>query len=237
MGFHRLFWIPKGAAHNQGAYVRYPGEEFYAILCLESQRRRAVIVGENLGSVPAYVNAALRRHNIQQMFVVQYELESDLRRALKAVPADALAGVNTHDMPPFAGWWDGEDIADRLGRGLIQPDAAHKEYDGRAARRNFLLRFLRRQGWLARRSTDGASVFRACARYLAATPARALVLSLEDFWGETAPQNVPGTIAEKPNWKRKARYALEEFSRDPALRALLRQVHRLRKRPRRSRRP
>ena len=230
MGFHRLFWIPAGSAEGAGAYVRYRAEEFYAILCLESQRHRAVIVGENLGSVPEYVNRALKRHGIQSMSVVQYELEGNLRRALRAVPLDSLAGVNTHDMPPFAGWWEGEDIADRLARGLIKPDGARKEYEGRALRKNFLMSFLRRRGWLGRAATDAAALFRACARYLAAGPARALVLNLEDFWTETAQQNIPGTMTERPNWKRKARYALEEFSRDRTLRALLREVNRLRKR-------
>jgi 4-alpha-glucanotransferase len=237
MGFHRLFWIPQGAAHNEGAYVHYRAEEFYAILCLESQRRGAVIVGENLGSVPAYVNEALRRHHIQQMFVVQYELEGDLRRALKSAPANAAAGVNTHDMPPFAGWWEGEDVADRLGRGLIAPAVARQEYERRAGRKGFLVRHLRRRGWLARASTDVTAVFGACARYLAAARPCALVLNLEDFWGETAQQNVPGTTTEKPNWRRMARYALEEISRSTAVRVLLQEVNRLRKRPARSHRP
>lgn len=230
MGFHRLFWIPKGAADGEGAYVRYRAEEFYAILCLESHRQRTVIVGENLGSVPPYVNEAVDRHNIQKMFVIQYELESDLSTALKSVGADSLAGVNTHDMPPFAAWWQGEDIADRLSRGLISPAAAREEYEGRARRQNFLANFLRRRGWLGRAAMDAATVFRACARFLAAGPARALVLNLEDCWSETAQQNIPGTLTERPNWRRKAQYALEEFSRRRSLGALLRELNRLRKR-------
>jgi len=230
MGFHRLFWIPRGAGEGEGAYVRYRAEEFYAILCLESHRQRTVIVGENLGSVPAYVNEAVDRHNIQKMFVIQYELESDLSTALKSVAADALAGVNTHDMPPFSAWWEGEDIADRLSRGLISPAAAREEYEGRARRKSFLTSFLRRQGWLGRTATDAATVFRACARYLAAGPARALVLNLEDCWSETAQQNIPGTTTGRPNWRRRARYGLEESSRNRSLGALLREVNRLRKR-------
>ena len=232
MGFHRLFWIPKGAAEGEGAYVRYRDEEFYAILCLESQRHRVVIVGENLGSVPAYVNEAVDRHDIQKMFLIQYELESDLRTALKSASPDALSGVNTHDMPPFAAWWEGEDIADRLQRGLITPSGARQEYERRARRKDFLAGFLRRRGWLRGAAADAATMFRACARYLAAGPARALVLSLEDCWGETAQQNVPGTLTERPNWRRTARYALEEFSRNRRLLGLLREVNRLRRRRR-----
>ncbi|MGH9813624.1 MAG: 4-alpha-glucanotransferase, partial [Candidatus Acidiferrales bacterium] len=150
--------------------------------------------------------------------------------ALKSPAAEALSGVNTHDMPPFAAWWEGEDIADRLSRGLISPAAAREEYQGRAARKNFLASFLRRRRWLNPRAMDAATVFRACARYLAAGPARALMLNLEDCWSETAQQNIPGTTTERPNWKRKARYALEEFTRNRSLAALLREVNRLRRR-------
>src|SRR5262249_1546289 len=63
MGLHRLFWIPNGFTGDKGVYVNYPAEELYAILCVESNRSLAGIVGENLGTVPAEVNASMRRHN------------------------------------------------------------------------------------------------------------------------------------------------------------------------------
>src|SRR3990172_6909058 len=75
MGLHRLFWIPKGLEARDGVCVRYPAEELYAIFCLESHRHRASIVGENLGTVPAYVNSAMARHNLHRMYVLQYELD------------------------------------------------------------------------------------------------------------------------------------------------------------------
>ena len=37
----------------RGVYVRYPAEELYAIVLVEAHRRGAVVVGEDLGTVPA----------------------------------------------------------------------------------------------------------------------------------------------------------------------------------------
>ena len=75
MGLHRLYWVPRGLPASQGAYVTYPAEEYYAMLSIESHRHQAVIIGENLGTVPAEVNRGLKRHGVAGMFVVQYEAQ------------------------------------------------------------------------------------------------------------------------------------------------------------------
>jgi 4-alpha-glucanotransferase len=75
-------------------------------------------------------------------------------------------------------------------------------------------------------------VLRACLAELAASPARTVLVSLEDLWLEPRPQNVPGTWRERPNWLRKARYTLEELLRMPDLLATLREVDRLRRQER-----
>ncbi|HXE76314.1 MAG TPA: 4-alpha-glucanotransferase [Candidatus Xenobia bacterium] len=230
-GLHRLFWIPAGVPAGEGAYVHYRAEEVYALLCLESHRQHAAVVGENLGVVPPYVNSTMSRHGILKMFVVQYEVEGGVQRALKRVPADALASLNTHDMPPFAGWWEGRDIADRCALGLMSPAAARAQHQARLRRRVLMARILRRTGWLKGKATDSSSVFRACAEFLAASRAGAILLNLEDLWGETEPQNIPGTSSrERPNWRRKARYSLEEFTRLPVVSSILDSVRRLRQR-------
>ena len=84
MGLHRLWWVPQGFAAGEGAYVRYPAEKLWATVCLEAYRHRADIVGENLGTVPDEVNAALDRHG----------RAPDARRAVRDRPgrAAALAG-------------------------------------------------------------------------------------------------------------------------------------------------
>ncbi len=229
MGLHRLFWIPQGLDAGEGVYVHYPAEELYAILSLESHRHRARIVGENLGTVPTYVNRAMARHDIQRMYVVHYELASDRARALRAVPADSIASLNTHDMAPFAAFWRDLDIEDRLRLGVLDEAGARSERQTRRQQRRALLRFLKCKGLVGDASADVESVMRAVLAFLSASPARVVLVNLEDLWLETQPQNVPGTRNEHPNWQRKARYSLDAVREMPAVLGALREVDRVRK--------
>lgn len=102
MSLHRLYWIPDGADAKDGAYVRYPHEELYAILTLESRRARCAIVGEDLGTVPQEVRDAMERHGLRRMFVVQHDANE---RGIGTPQRESLACLNTHDMPPFAAFW------------------------------------------------------------------------------------------------------------------------------------
>ncbi|TDA70166.1 MAG: 4-alpha-glucanotransferase [Clostridia bacterium] len=207
MGLHRLFWIPQGLPATAGVYVRYHAEEFYAILALESHRHRALLVGEDLGTVPGYIRRAMTRHGLYRMHVQQLELDPARPLPLPRPPARSLASLNTHDLPPFAAFWAQEN----------------------AATREALAGFLRSQGWPVAATDDPEVILRAALTYLAASPAALLLVNLEDLWLETAPQNIPGTGAEQPNWRRKARYRLEEFSQIPQVREFLEEICRLRR--------
>ena len=81
--------------------MRYRSEELYAILTLESRRSQSLIVGEDLGTVPGYVRRAMARHQIQRMYILPFETTGDAGRPLRPVPPNALAALNTHDMPPL----------------------------------------------------------------------------------------------------------------------------------------
>jgi 4-alpha-glucanotransferase len=207
MGLHRFFWVPAGMAARDGVYVRYRAAEFYAILALESHRYRTLIIGEDLGTVPGYVRRAMARHKVHRMYILPFEYTTGSRRALRPVPADALASLNTHDMPPFAAFWSGKDVVDRLTLRL----------------------FLHCQGWPEVPPDDAGTVLRACLANLAASRARVVLVNLEDLWLETKPQNVPGTGAKRPNWQRKARYAFEEFIQLPEVLETLREINALRR--------
>lgn len=203
MAGHRLFWISRGFTPEEGVYVRYPAEEFYAILALESHRHQTVVVGEDLGTVPRYVRTAMARHGVQRLSVLQLEFNPCSREVLRPAPAASLASLNTHDTPTFAAFW--------------QSRAAEQ----RAA----LAQFFQRLGWLPYLTDDAAALLAASLTYLAASPARLIVVNLEDLWLETAPQNIPGTVGENFNWRRKARYLLEDLSAMPTVLQLLQKVH------------
>jgi len=229
MSLHHLYWIPSGMEAHEGVYVRYPWEELYAILSVESHRQGALIVGEDLGTVPRYVRRAMAGHNIHRTYVVQFELRPERRRPIGAVPTASVASINTHDMPPFAAFWRGLDIEDRLKRGLLDDKGAREERATRQALKRGLLALLRRRRLLKGADDDERGVLRACLAFLSASRARVVLASLEDLWLERQPQNLPGTRDEHTNWRRKAQHSLEAFSQMPQVLQTLREVDCLRK--------
>jgi 4-alpha-glucanotransferase len=231
MGLHRFFWIPKGAGPAEGTYVRYPAEELYAVVCLESNRHRTRVVGEDLGTVPPYVRPAMARHGIRRMFVAQFGLSADPRKALGRIPRASIACVNTHDMPPFASFWGALDIEDRTSLGTLDRAEAAREKTARKAVARALSEFFRVRGILPRTKGDpgAGAVLRACLAYLSASPAETVIAGLEDLWLEPDPQNTPGTWKERPNWVRKCRFAFETFRDLPEVIRALREIDRIRR--------
>jgi len=230
MGLHRLFCIPKGLEAEHGVYVRYQAEELYAILALESHRHKAIIVGEDLGTVPSYVRPAMRRHDLHRMYVMHYELASDLRRGLPPVSSNSVASLNTHDMPPFAAFWQGLDIEERRRIGLLDKAGVKEEKNRLLSMKRALVTFLQDRDWLQGAENDIAAVLKACLSFLAASQARIVLINLEDLWLETHPQNIPSTRKEYPNWRRRAQYTFEQFCQLPQVVDTLLTVNELRKR-------
>ena len=237
MGLHRLFWIPDGAEAKDGAFVSTPADEIYAILSVESHRRQAWIVGENLGTVPPEVDASMARHGVRGMYVVQYEAHPDPDRALPPAPEATVASVNTHDMPPFAAFWRGLDLDDRRDLGLLDDVTFAEESAARDLLRRSIASFLVAEGFLGDGRDDERSILLATWDWLAASPSRVLLLNVEDFWLETEPQNTPNTVAERPNWRRKLRQGFDTFRQDPDVLAALKRVDALRSRPPKPSRP
>jgi len=230
MSLHHLFMIPPGVPAYEGTYVRYRPEEFYAILALESQRHKALIVGEDLGTVPPYVRPALARHGIQRSWVLPFEMEFAPPAKLVTPHADSAASLNTHDLRPLHGFWQGLDLQDRLEMRLMEPHEVEHERGKRDAFKHTLVEFLARAGWLEGEAGDPGAILRGCLKFLAAGPARLVLVNLEDLWLETEQQNTPGTRTERPNWRRRARYALEAFCQMPAVTDTLREIQRQRAR-------
>jgi 4-alpha-glucanotransferase len=232
MGFHRLYWVPDGIDATEGVYVRYPAEELYAVLAEEAHRAGTAVVGEDLGTVPPGVRSAMTRHGVLRSHVLQLEALIAKDDPLPRPPGGSLAGCNTHDMPPFAGFWTGGDIDDRLDLGLIDAAEAPRQHAERRAVTRALTRRFREEGVLratGRRATASSQEAADAAHlHLARSSARMMIVNLEDLWGETEPQNRPGTYRERPNWRRRAARTFEGFRSDPAILGRLEEVHRLR---------
>jgi 4-alpha-glucanotransferase len=209
IGLQRTFCIPHGLGAKDGVFVRQPAEEVYAVLAIESHRHGCTIVGEDLGTVPLRTRHALRRHDLLSMHVVQFGIGGDPRQALRP-PADSLATLNTHDMPTFPGFVLGTDIEDRCALGLLpRPQVAAEQ----AERRRALASLAGALGC----STDTGELLERILAALARSEAALVIASLDDLLVETAPQNVPGTTTERPNWRRRLREPLESILASPTI--------------------
>ncbi len=234
MALLRLWWIPQGESAAEGAYVQYPVDALLAILALESQRHRCMVIGEDLGTVPAAIVDKLRDTGVYSYKVLYFEQTS--KRAFRAPaqwPRQAMAVTTTHDMPTLRGWWRSDDL--RLGSELgLYPDKVILAglYRERLAARKALLQTLLRSGVLPPRQRyqrGGARMTRAlsrsCVRYLAGTQSALLGLQPEEWLDMATPVNVPGTTDAYPNWRRKLSATLEAMFSDPAVDAMLAEVN------------
>jgi 4-alpha-glucanotransferase len=199
LGVHRLFWIPVGQPPRRGAYVRSPARELYAVVLAEASRVGATIIGEDLGTVPREVRPEMRRRGLLGMYVA--ELEWDGPGRPRAIPAASAAMLNTHDHLPFAGYWARRSRSAASAPGL-------------------------RRGFPAG-GTPVHEALRISLERLARSPAALLIVNLEDAWGETRPQNVPGTRGA--NFSRRFLRSTEEFTHDRVINQWLSSLDALRR--------
>jgi 4-alpha-glucanotransferase len=217
MGLHRLYCVPAGMRATEGAYIRYPAEELYAILCLESHRNECALVGEDLGTVPDTVPPAMRRHGLAGLYVAEFAMPGAIEPA-----ATQVASMNTHDTPTFGGWWRATDVDDKLALGLIDEAQAAGERQGRATARRMVLEAVGAAAGIDPESEAAAEVaLLGVTRALAGSDALVVLATLEDAWLETRPQNVPGTAHERPNWRRPFALDADAALADARVEALL----------------
>ena len=237
----RLFWIPAGATPRDGSYVGYPVDELFAIMALESQRHRCLVIGEDLGTVPDAMRDTMRRYGVQSYRLLYFEREPDgAFRAPAAYPREAVVAVSTHDLPTLAGWWSAHDVRVRFELGLIPDAAAYEQLvQERKQDRTRLLQAMRQQQTLTPESVaaaeagtldaDAVAVLHA---FLASAPSSVMMVQLEDALGEMEQPNLPGTTFQHPNWQRKYGAGLQEIWGRPHMQRLCAAIARNRPRER-----
>ncbi len=205
MGLFRLFLIPEGAEPAQGTYLKYPAEDLLGILALESQRARALVIGEDLGNVEPSVRDRLAASDVLSSRLVWFERDPS-NRALPCRAMDyprlAMAAVATHDLPTVAGMLSDSDLHHQRDLGLIIPDRFQAAVEAKRQFKEELLGLLQREGLLAENSNDADSVSAALHAFLARSPAMLVAARLEDALGVHNRPNVPGTSRQlRPqNW-------------------------------------
>jgi 4-alpha-glucanotransferase len=202
IGLFRLWWIPIGAAPTAGTYVRFDHEAMIGILALEAYRARALVVGEDLGTVEPWVRTYLRDRGILGTSILWFEFEHDLDGAPLRPEwwrEYCLASVTTHDLPPTAGYLAGDHVRLRHQLGLLTRPLEEELAADETERTAWLDNLRRREALTS--DADTETIVLALHRYLTWTPSRLLCAALTDAIGDRRTQNQPGTIDEYPNWR------------------------------------
>lgn len=226
LGLMRLFWIPEGASPTEGAYVAYPFEELVGIVALESERNRCLIIGEDLGTLPDGFQDAMRDFGLLSYCLLYFERDWSGRfKSPGEYPADALVAISTHDLPTVWGYWSRRDLDEKERVGAYPDDD-----EAAAARRSRteeiagLIAALAREGLVSGDTKPEAVPFEAILRFIARTPCRMLMIGFEDLLGVEEQANLPGTVDEHPNWRRRLPRSLPEIFADERAKEALRIV-------------
>ncbi len=213
MALQRLYWVPPGLPADQGAYVRYPVDDLFRLVALESRRNRCLVIGEDLGTVPDGFRERMDRMGIFAYRVMVFEkTETGRIRSPGRFTPQALAIFATHDLPSARGWWLGRDIDQREKLDLYpRPDQAAEERDARQKDREAMVAALSGEGLLGSdfpsspNLNDDQSVALAAAAhaYLGRSSARLMMVQMEDVMGSDLQMNLPGTTVQHPNWRRR----------------------------------
>ena len=221
MALLRLYWIPPDG--GIGGYLSYPFRDLVRLIALESRRNRCVVIGEDLGTVPDGFRPAMEKAGILSCRVFYFERGQDgAFLPPEAYPAGALVTATTHDLATLAGFWRGRDLAWRTRLDLYPtPESRDQEHRSRDHDRWRLLDALARAGVLPDRlhprhgripAIDDELVAAVYA-FLARSPAQVLMVQIEDLLLDPEQPNLPGTVAEHPNWRRRLSLALDQIGR------------------------
>ncbi|MEG3219261.1 4-alpha-glucanotransferase [Vibrio gigantis] len=221
LGLLRLWWIPKGENATKGAYIYYPVQDMLSILALESHRYQCSVIGEDLGTVPDEIVDILADAGVHSYKVFFFETSEEDGGFIspKHYASQSMAALCTHDMPTLRGFWHCDDL--KMGQEIgLYPDAAQLEnlFDDRLECKQGILDSVAWHGFLPEGVGRDASqvpmdsyLAEALQLHVAAGGSTLLSVQLEDWLEMDQPVNIPGTVDEYPNWRRKLSMNLDEI--------------------------
>nr|WP_321463875.1 4-alpha-glucanotransferase [uncultured Cohaesibacter sp.] len=212
LGLNRSFWIPDGGI--PGAYISQPLDIFLSILSIEANASKTAVIGEDLGLVPDGFRDSVQAHGIYGYSVLQYEKWPDGRfKHPNELREFSLASFSTHDTPTLKGFITGCDIKwrDQI-RGSEQPS-----FDALEARRRDVEALATLDPDMSKHGdVSFEHLFPTIHGALANSQVAMLAVQLDDILGQEEAQNLPGTIDQHPNWRRKCVLLNEEMPDEPA---------------------
>ncbi len=204
LGLNRLYLIPFGMAARDGAYIRYPLQALLAVVALQSVRHKCLVIGEDLGTVPEDLRGILADWGIWSYLVMLFERwDSGMFKAPEQYRRNALATFSTHDLPTFTGWTSTHDLRVKRAVGLDPGETDEQRSEAHQALRDALSH----AGFDPQDRLNFVDV----ARFLARTPSRLMIIAVEDLLALSDQPNIPGTLDEHPNWRRRWPIDLEDL--------------------------
>jgi 4-alpha-glucanotransferase len=204
MGLARLWVLPSGAQATEGAYLRFPVTDQLRLVALESVRHGAVVLGEDLGTVPPGFSDRLVEDGIAGLRVLFFERVAEWLRPPHEWTRGAAAMTSTHDLPPVAGWWEGRDIELRDSLGLVRDVVAQRAE--RERDRRLLWQAFRDSGAALNDMpgrAEGQHAAGSAVVHVGKSACRLALVPLEDVLALREQPNLPGTTDEHPNWRRR----------------------------------
>jgi (1->4)-alpha-D-glucan 1-alpha-D-glucosylmutase len=235
MGLMRLFWIPPNYAPKSGSYVAYPFADLLGILALESQRNQCMVIGEDLGTVPDEFRAALQSNNVLSYRILYFE--KNWQRGSFNPPSDyprhAVASVGSHDLPTLSGFWQESDLD--LNEALdLFPSPQHRDRHRRTRTQDKIeiIAALRREDLIPAEKFDhgnavgysSSELIVPIHRYLARSKTALMLVQLEDLFGQSEQINLPGTVEQHSNWRRKLPFDIEDWLNQGNLASIARTI-------------
>ncbi|WP_322071602.1 4-alpha-glucanotransferase [Paraburkholderia bannensis] len=236
LGLRRLWLVPEGESAKHGAYLRYPFDDLVRLIALESWRHRAIVIGEDLGTVPPGLRERLAAHGLYGIRVLWFEREGHGFLPPARYDPHGVATTTTHDLPTIAGWWRGADIdwRNRIGQTLPRADGRDPvalEHAQREADRAALWQALQQTGFAPHDAPEPAPddpPVNGALGYVAASASPLVTCPLEDLLGLTDQPNLPGSIDEHPNWRQRLPLPVDALYADPAFAARVETIVRAR---------
>jgi 4-alpha-glucanotransferase len=160
------------------------------------------VIGEDLGTVPEGFRDRTRDWGIWSYLVMMFE--RDDRGAFRNIDyylPNALVTFNTHDLSTYAGWRSFGDLKTKRAIGIDPGESDDARWHALA-----MLDDVLRQNGIDRNDLYSVLAF------LARTKSRLLAISLEDILGVVDQPNIPGTVNEHPNWRRRLPVPIEQMT-------------------------
>jgi len=227
MGLTRLFWgfFREDNPVVQGAYVYYDIKALTAILAIESNRAKCLLIGEDLGTVPEGFREYMAKHGLLSYKVFFRQKEKD---GTFIAPHDymymSLAQSSTHDQATSCGFWANEDIEVFKQCGLYVNYEQYKEnLDTRRKDRQNMIKAFAKEGLLSltlkklmKRTYETGDIIppkiaEAVNAYGAKTNSAIYLVRLCDIYEQRKLDNAPGTIDEYANWRLKLSHSIENI--------------------------